>query len=459
MATEVLVVGHKHPDNDSIAAAVGYAYLKNQLQKRTKEQNPDAEDVEYIPARLGPLPEESETILAQYEVEPPRAVSHVHVRVCDVMSRNPISISRDASLIDAGRLLRKHNIRALVVVDENNKYEGLITTRMIAERYIAAMDTESENETEMRVDTLAVANDLIGSLTQKVSSLTETDVLQLNAEGLLKDAIDDLMASELREAVVLDHEGYCIGIVTRSDVARREKRRVILVDHNERSQAVNGIDEAQVLEVIDHHRIGDISTTNPIRFINLPLGSSSTIVANQFIEFGVEIPKSIAAVLLSALMTDTVILKSPTTTDYDRQIANHLANIIGEEVTEFGLKVFQCRGADADMPIETLVSADSKEFVVGDDTILIAQHETVTLDAVLNREAEIRAYLRDLVDRNNYDFALLMVTDIFAEGSQFIVEGNFHKINRVFGIHAEQSVWMPGILSRKKQVAARLLGA
>ena len=426
MATPVIVVGHKHPDNDSIAAAVGYAYLKNQLMKRTLKTNTEAEEYTYIPARLGPLPEESESILSHYEIEPPEAIAHVHVRVQDVMSENPVSISENASLIDAGRLLRKHNIRALVVNDEEGKYRGLITTRMIAERYISAMDTDSEST----IDTLAVANDLINSLTQVVSSLTETDVLVLSPDGLLKDAIADLMGSELREAVVLDTEGYCIGIVTRSDVARQTRRRVILVDHNERSQAVNGIDEAEVMEIIDHHRIGDISTANPIRFLNYPLGSSATIVTMQFREYGVTIPEGIAAVLLSAIMTDTVILKSPTTTDIDRIQADYLADIIGEDATEFGLKVFQCRGADAELPVETLVSSDSKEFQVGDDTILIAQHETVTLQAVLNREAEIREYMSDIRERHNYDFVLLLVTDIFAEGSQFIVEGDHHKVTR-----------------------------
>lgn len=457
MATPVLVVGHKHPDNDSIAAAVGYAYFKNQMMKRELETNPDAEELEYLPVRLGPLPEESASILEQYDVTAPQAITHVHARVQDVMSAPVVSISQDASLIEAGRLLRKHNIRALVVTNEEGKYVGLITTRMIAERYIAAMDTEGEADSH--IDTLAVANNLIGSLSQQVSTLTETDVLTLSPEGLLKDAVEDLMASALREAVVLNTEGFCIGVVTRSDVASRPRRKVVLVDHNERSQAANGIDEADVLEIIDHHRIGDVSTVSPIRFLNLPVGSSATIVTTQYREYGVEIPKGIAAVLLSAIMTDTVILKSPTATSVDREQAEYLAGILGEDPTEFGLKVFQCRGGDADMSVEDLVTADSKEFQVEDDTILIAQHETVTLDAVLEREDEIREYLKSLLELHGYSFVLLLVTDIFAEGSQFLVEGNRSKIDRVFGIDSSKGVWMPGILSRKKQVAARLLGA
>lgn len=455
MATPVIVVGHKNPDNDSIAAAVGYAYLKNEIMERELEKNPDQEEFEYIPARLGPLPEESASILEQYNIAAPEVIAHVHTRVQDVMSSPVISISKNATLVEAGRLLNKYDVRALVVTEDDGTYCGLITTRKIAERYIASTDSKDIDDK----DTLAIANDLVESLSQKVEEFTETTALKLTPDTFFNDIVNDLMTSELREGVVLDENGVCVGIVTRSDVAVRPSRKVILVDHNERSQAANGIDEAEVVEIIDHHRIADVSTTSPIRFLNLPYGSSATIVTLQFRENGVDIPKGIAAVLLSAIMTDTVILKSPTATDIDREQAEYLANIIGEDYTEFGLKVFQCRGADADMDVETLVTADSKEFQVGDDTILIAQHETVTLQAVLDREDEIREFLSTLQQDNGYAFVLLLVTDIFAEGSQFIVEGDHRKIDRVFGIDSSKSVWMPGILSRKKQVAARLLGA
>lgn len=453
MATPVLIVGHKNPDNDSIAAAVGYAHLKNELMKRTLEANPDAEAFEYIPVRLGPLPQESEAILGEYGVAAPALINHVHARIQDVMTRNPISVSSDATLLDAGRLLRRHNKRAVVVTDPDDKYLGLVSLRMIANRYVSAMDHCDGSGCDVE----NAANDLAASLTQPVTELIETDVLFLNEEDLLKDSATTILLSELREGIVLDDEGHCIGIVTRTDVAKRPKRKIILVDHNERSQAANGIDEAEVIEIIDHHRIGDVSTANPIRFLNMPVGSSATIVALQYIENGVEIPKSMAAVLLSAIMTDTVILKSPTATAIDEQIAEQLAAIVGSPVKDFGMKVLSYRGGDADLPIEKLATADSKEFVVGDDTILIAQHETVTLDVVMQREQEIREFLADLREKNDYAYVLLLVTDIFEEGSMFIVEGLHGHIDRVFGIDSSKSVWVPGILSRKKQVAAPLL--
>jgi len=272
--------------------------------------------------------------------------------------------------------------------------------------------------------------------------------------------VEDLMASSLREAVVLDEDGFCIGIVTRSDVAQRPKRRVILVDHNETRQAALGIEEAEVIEIVDHHRIADVMTANPIPFTNLPVGSTATIITMEFRKYGVEVPKGIAAALLSAIMTDTVILKSPTATAIDAEQVRYLAEILEVDPTEFGLKVFRARGGEGRFPIKELVEADSKEFQLGDHVVLIAQHETVDLPAVMQREDEIRAHMAQIRETRGYEFVLLLVTDIMAEGSMFIVEGNPRTVNRTFGIKCthEGGVWMPGILSRKKQVASRILG-
>lgn len=373
MSAPIIVVGHKNPDNDSISSAVGYAYLKNELARRAAGEGEPFQT--YVPARLGPLPPESAWVLEESGIPAPEIVGHVHARVGDVMTPNPISIGHNATLLEAGRLLRQYNVRALVVTNDDGTYRGLITTRMIAERYIAATDAlEDGGANEM-----AVAGDLIASLGQKVDEITETDVLILDKEGLLKEAIEDLMASALREAVVLNDDGLAIGIVTRSDVAVRPKRKVVLVDHNETRQAANGIEEAEVVEIVDHHRIADVMTANPIQFLNLPVGSTATIVTMEFRRHNVEMPPAIARVLLSAVMTDTVILKSPTATPTDHEQVAYLAGIAGVDPTEFGLAVFKCRGGEDDMPVDKLVGADAKEFQIGDATVLIAQHETVDL--------------------------------------------------------------------------------
>ena len=453
MPTPIIVVGHRNPDNDSISAAVGYAYLKNELAKA----NGTSEEVVYLPARLGPLPPESEKILEEAGLEAPQVIAHVHPRVGDVMTHDPITISQNATVLEAGRLLRKHNIRSIVVVDDDGKFIGLIATRAIANRYIEATDLL---DTDPTADENTVAEDLMASLTQKVIELTDRNILVFDAEGLLAEAIEDIMHSDLREGVVLDDDDRCIGIITRSDFANRPKRKVVLVDHNETRQAAAGIEEAEVVEIVDHHRIADVSTANPIQFINMPVGSTATIVTGEFQRNGIEIPPNIAKVLLSAIMTDTVILKSPTTTPVDHERAQYLADIIGVDPTEFGLSVFRMKGGQDDIPVKELVEADSKEFQIGDATVLIAQRETVDLEGVMAREQEIREHMRELQQAHGYEFVLFMVTDILAEGSQFLCEGNRRIVNRVFGIECtgEGGTWMPGILSRKKQVAAKILG-
>ena len=181
----------------------------------------------------------------------------------------------------------------------------------------------------------------------------------------------------------------------------------------------------------------------------------------EFRRQNVELPAHIARVLLSALLTDTVIMKSPTTTDVDRDIAQFLGEVGNVDPVEFGLEVFKSRAVNGDVPVEKLVGADSKEFQVGDSTVLIAQHETVDLQGVLAREPEIRAHMKHLQKDHGYEFVLLMVTDIVAEGSQFLCEGNHRVVNRVFNIDCsgKGGTWMLGILSRKKQVAAKILEA
>lgn len=445
MSNEVLIIGHRKPDNDSIASAVAYSYLKNEIARI------EGSDLTYLPARLGPLPAESEWVLEKNGLDAPMLISHVFPRVCDVMTSNPITVSPKTTMLEAGQILKKYNIRSLVVEDHDRYFFGLISTRHIAERYVTATDG-AKNEQE-------AALSLRDSLSQPVSDLMERDVLKFDRYGLLKDARCDLMESELREGIVLDDDELVEGIVTRSDIARYEKRKVILVDHNESAQAAPGIESANILEIVDHHRIGDITTSKPIKFIGDPIGSTATIVSLEFERAGIEIPPSIAEVILSAIMTDTILLKSPTTTEVDRVQAKKLGELIGKDAIEFGMEVLSSRGNDEDLEIEKLVGADAKEFWLDDSKILICAHETVNIDAILKREQEIRSYMDSLLDSNGYEFVLFMITDIVRVGSQFICEGNRSAMNKVFNIECTGNggTWMPGIISRKKQVAARLL--
>lgn len=233
---------------------------------------------------------------------------------------------------------------------------------------------------------------------------------------------------------------------------------LVLVDHNEMGQAVDGIEDAEVAEIIDHHRIADVSTSAPITFINLPWGSTTSIITKLYEYFGIAPDKQIAACLLSAILTDTVILKSPTATEVDAKHVEKLAQILGVDPVEFGMKIFKSRGGDDDVSIEDICSRDSKEFNFGGKKCWIAQYETVDLEGLRGRTDDIAAQVAKIQEEGGYDAALMLLTDIIIEGSDFIAAGDTDFIADAFEISfADGPVWMPGVLSRKKQVAAKLI--
>lgn len=534
----ILVFGHRNPDNDSICSAVAYAHLKN----LTDEANV------YVPARLGPVPAETRWVFERFGVELPIEIGHVNVRVRDVMTEGVVTVLAEKPMLEAGRLMRERSVRALPVVDSAGVLVGLVSQRMLAERYLEETEIAGFADMPITVERLVSVLDgellagdaavalsggvLIGaaepvtmaarishgdvlivgdrartqpvaleagaaclvvtggfrpdasvvalaaekgaalvttphdtysaarlvSLAHAVGDLMETDVFAVGPDTLLSEASEDLLASRHRDAVVTDEARKVVGILTRTDLARGTRRRVVLVDHNEVAQSARGIETATVVEIVDHHRVGDVQTAGPVLFLNLPVGSTATIVANRFEALGVELPASLAGVLLSALLTDTVLLKSPTTTDLDRTTAEKLARLAGVEALEFGMEVFRSRGAGAAFSARGVVGADAKEFRVGEMSALIAQYETVDLDSVMDRVDEVRAEMEARLETGGYGLVLLMVTDIVREGSEILAVGRTRAAERALGISlVEGSAWMPGVLSRKKQVAAKLV--
>lgn len=237
-----------------------------------------------------------------------------------------------------------------------------------------------------------------------------------------------------------------------------EGDQVILTDHNELGQAVPGIEAAEVVEVVDHHRIADLTTASPIPFINLPLGSTCSIITRLYGYYDIDIDDATAACLLSAILTDTVILKSPTATDTDAELVDQLCNQLGVDATEFGMKLFKSRGGDEDVSVNDICMRDSKEFNFGGKKVWVAQYETVDLEGLRPRSAEVASEVEKICSEGGYDAALMLLTDIIQEGSDFIAAGDTAFIADAFGIDfGNGPVWMPGVLSRKKQVAAKLI--
>ena len=234
---------------------------------------------------------------------------------------------------------------------------------------------------------------------------------------------------------------------------------VVLTDHNESSQSVEGLKDATVLGVVDHHRIGDFETATPLHYIALPWGSSCTIVAKLFEVLGQELTDVQAKLLLSAMMTDTLMLKSPTTTDVDRAIAAKLGEQLGVDPVKFGMEVFLSRPSGSFTAAE-MVGNDIKMFEVAGQKLLIGQYETVDKSRALGMIDEIREAMRAYQADRGAEGIVLCLTDIMEEGSQVLFEGETAVAQKGLGIADEHDgVWMPGVLSRKKQVAAPILAA
>ena len=238
-----------------------------------------------------------------------------------------------------------------------------------------------------------------------------------------------------------------------------DAQQVVLTDHNEPGQSVAGLENAQVIGVVDHHRFGDFTTAAPLHIVALPWGSSCSIVAKLFDILGQEPTDVQARLLLSAMMTDTLMLKSPTATAIDAVIAKKLGEQLGVDPVKFGMEVFLSRPSGSFTPAQ-MVGNDIKLFEVAGTQLLIGQYETVDRSRALGMIPEIREAMRAYQAEKGADGIVLCVTDIMEEGSQVLLEGETAAAQKGLGIEdVPEGVWMPGVLSRKKQVAAPILAA
>ncbi len=238
-----------------------------------------------------------------------------------------------------------------------------------------------------------------------------------------------------------------------------EAQLVILTDHNEPGQSVAGLENATIFGVVDHHRFGDFTTAAPLHIVALPWGSSCSIVAKLFEVLGVEPTDTQAKLLLSAMMTDTLMLKSPTATAVDAAIAAKLGEQLGVDPVKFGMEVFLTRPSGSFTAAE-MVGNDIKMFEVAGKKLLIGQYETVDKSRALGMIPEIREAMRAYQAEKGADGIVLCLTDIMEEGSQVLLEGDTEAAQKGLEIaDVAEGVWMPGVLSRKKQVAAPILAA
>ena len=518
---KVYVVGHKNPDTDSICSAIAYADLKRKI---TGEN--------YIAMRAGMLNEETQYILQRFEVEEPRLLANVHLRVQDVDVNRMPGIDGHTSIKEAWAMLKEQN-GYTVAVTKDEKLEGVITTGDIAMSYMDVYDshilanarTQYQNivhtlegevvtgnphayfvkgkvvvaasspemmETYIEKDDLVIlgnryetqlcaieldASCLVVCQGAQVSKTIkkmaeERDIVVIttphdtftvarlinqsipvrhfmNKDGLTifqttdyVENIKDVMAKKrTRDFPVVDKEGKFYGLISSRRLMDADKRRVILVDHNEKSQAVDGIDEAEILEIIDHHRLGSLETVGPVYFRNQPVGCTATIIYE--------------ILLCSAIISDTLLFRSPTATWIDRTAAEELARIAEISMEELAQDMFQAGSNLKGKTAEEICFQDFKHFTVGDVKFGVGQINSMHEEELQEIKAQILPYLEKAANANRLDMVYFMLTNIIEESTELLCYGKRAKeqVIEAFDLPADtQEIHLEGVVSRKKQL-------
>jgi manganese-dependent inorganic pyrophosphatase len=298
------------------------------------------------------------------------------------------------------------------------------------------------------------------TLAAPCSALMESDPLTVNTDFLVDDISEQIKESHYGAAVAVDADGRPVGLVTRSNLVSPARRRVVLVDHAEQAQSAVGIDEAEIMEILDHHHIGSIETRIPVTATFDPVGSTATLVVERFRQAGMEPSRPTAMMLLGAVLSDTVILNSATTTERDHAVVEYLERVLAVDAAALGREMFQSTSDVSDLSAQEIVTRDAKRYQVrGGQEICIAQVEVVG-DALIDRREELLEALRHERDSRELALYALMITDVMDKGTDMLVAGDVAAVARSFGAESSDSVIeLPGVMSRKKEVAPKLMTA
>ena len=293
--------------------------------------------------------------------------------------------------------------------------------------------------------------------------MTRDDIMKFTLVTPVADVTRVMAKVRHRYFPILDEDGKYCGMVSRRNVIALRKRRIILVDHNEATQAVEGFDQAEILEIIDHHRIGSLETSGPVYFRNQPVGCTATIITQMYDENGVEIPPQIAGLLLAAILSDTLVFRSPTCTPLDEASAKRLAKIAGVEIDEFASEMFEAGEKLDGKTAEEVFLQDFKVFMCGDIRFGVAQGSYMTRKNLLAAEALLQPYLEEARNKQNVEDIYMLLTDVPKEESVVISNGRYAAEVLADGFETQPaedgSFTLPGVVSRKKQFIPALMTA
>jgi manganese-dependent inorganic pyrophosphatase len=441
--SKTYVIGHVNPDTDSIASAMGYAWL---LRQR--------DGVDTVAARAGAVNPQSAWVLKQIALEAPVLLTDASPRFESVMQRFD-SIRPDAQLGMAWTLASRTGGIA-PVVDEDGKPYGLINGYSLF-KYFTQVLGPRPGDTTVREMMSAPCKDA-----------ADTTVPKFPANGHIRDFLNRILRDEVDDYWVVDENGHYLGITRQRDLLNPPRLKMILVDHNEPRQAIAALEEAELLEILDHHRLGNPHTHTPIRFTVDIVGSTSTLVSEQTAEVGLSMPPALAGALLAGLLSDTLILTSPTTTPRDKEAAERLARwafvggspLRGETIESYGKAVLSAGAGLSNRKPEEIVSNDIKAYEAGGFKLAIAQAEVTDLVQLSEHLTPLTKALDELKDKRGLDFAMLLITDIVGGSSRLIISSNAPPVldDLPYPPLPDGTRDAPGVVSRKKQLLPVVLG-
>ena len=291
--------------------------------------------------------------------------------------------------------------------------------------------------------------------------MVKDGIVSFSTDDLVDDIKGIMIETRFRSYPVVDTNGRVVGTVSRYHLISNHKKKVIQVDHNERGQSVDGLEDAEVLEIIDHHRVADIQTSNPIYFRNEPIGSTSSIVAKCFFENGIRPSRKAAGLLCGAIISDTLLFRSPTCTPQDQYLCKKLAEIAGIDIEVFAKEMFKAGTSLKGKTVEQIFNSDFKPFTIEETKVGIAQVNTMDIEGFMPLKDEMIEYMNTKAKEAGLDMVMLLLTDILNEGSQILVTGEKPEIaEKAFKVTIEDNMaFLPGVLSRKKQVVPPITNA
>jgi len=310
-------------------------------------------------------------------------------------------------------------------------------------------------------DTFSIARLINQSMPIK-DYMTKRSLMTIELDDYVSDVKEMMLKIRHRDFPVVDENGDYMGMISRRNLMSSQKKQVVLIDHNEKSQAVDNIEEAEILEIIDHHRIGALETMSPVYFRNQPLGCTSTIIYQMFGERGIEIPVDIAGILMAAILSDTLLFRSPTCTQQDIKAAEELAVIAGVDLDVFAKKMFRAGSNFKNKTPEEIFSQDFKVFHIGEISFGVSQVSALSREELDKIGEQLKPFLKQMLNDKKLDMVYLMLTDILQEDSYVLCEGQNAELllEEAFGIQEEtilEGVYLEGVVSRKKQMIPTLM--